>query len=99
MDVSSKKQKISLETVISRKEEVTTAELDGDICMLDIETGKYYALDAVGSDIWSLISDPRTTRDIIAQLLKAYEIDEETCQSQVLDFLGELNEKNMLVIH
>lgn len=88
-------QAISFGTLIIRRNDVTTAYLDGEIGMMDIENGKYYTLDEVGSYIWNLLEKPRSVKDIIATLLEEYEVDTETCQEQVLEFVNKLIKANL----
>lgn len=83
-------QGVAFDTIIIRTDEITTTHLDGEIGMMDIENGKYYALDEVGSCIWNLLEKPRTVKDIIATLLEEYEVEPEVCQEQVLEFMNKL---------
>jgi hypothetical protein len=38
-------------TIISRSPAVLSAEVDGEIVMMNIERGRYFSLDHIGSDI------------------------------------------------
>jgi len=58
--------------------------------MLNIETGEYYDIDPVGSDIWNQIEQPKSVADICQDLLQIYSVKLEKCQEDVLPFLSEL---------
>jgi hypothetical protein len=87
---------ITLDTRVRKRQDITAADLDGEIGMMDIEHGRYYALDPVGSDIWRLLTEPVTARDICDTLMTEYDVDRETCQTQALEFLNELSRKGLL---
>jgi hypothetical protein len=87
---------ITLDTRIAKRADITAADLDGEIGMMDIENGRYYALDPIGSDIWRLLTAAATARDICDRLVTEYDVDRETCQTQVLEFLNELSRKGLL---
>lgn len=89
---------IAFDTIILRRDDLPTADLDGEIGMMNIEKGKYYALDKVGSYIWNLLDKPQSVKDIIAILLEEYEVDTETCQEQVLEFVNKLNLAKLICI-
>jgi hypothetical protein len=86
----SKKPKLGPETVVARNGEIAFRELDGEVVMLSIQTGKYYSLDTVGSRVWELIEKPQSVRAVCEELVKEYEVDLTTCEADVLAFLGKL---------
>ncbi|MDR3271696.1 MAG: PqqD family peptide modification chaperone [Peptococcaceae bacterium] len=89
---------ITDETYLTKKQELTTTDLDGEIGMMDIERGQYYALDKIGSRIWNLLDEVKTSAEVCRILLGEYEIDEATCQIQVVEFLNDLYQKDLLCI-
>ena len=91
-------QKITTETHIKRNIEVFASEIDDEVVMMNIQSGKYFGMDAVGSRIWQLIEEKIRVKDIIAQLLEEYDVTEEQCRSDVLEFLNELYEQNLVQV-
>ena len=89
---------ISLESVFVRKNDLVTADLDGEIGMMHIGKGQYYALDVVGTRIWSLLENPRAIKDVIPTLLEEYEVDDETCRTHVLEFISKLYQMDLVSI-
>ena len=71
---------------------VSTSEIDGEKVMIDFETGKYFMIKGVGNDIWERVQTEITVSDLIDSLLLEYDIDEPTCEKEVIDFLDKLNE-------
>jgi hypothetical protein len=91
-------QKITPDTTIKRNIEVFASEIDDEVVMMNIESGRYYGMDAVGSRIWELISEKIRVRDLIAALMKEYDVGEEQCRSDVMEFLHELSDQNLIEI-
>jgi hypothetical protein len=77
-------------SVIARCESIMFSDLDGQTIMLNIETGEYYDIDPVGSDIWTRIEQPKSVADICKDLSQIYAVKLEKCQEDVLPFLSEL---------
>ena len=77
---------------------VSTSEIDNEKVMVDFETGKYFMIKGVGNDIWERVQAETSVDDLIASLLSEYEIDEPTCEKQVIAFLDKLNEYGFLKV-
>ncbi len=83
---------LTLNSVIARSESIMFSDLDGQTIMLNMETGEYYDIDPVGSDIWSRIEQPKSVANICQDLLLVYSVGLEKCSEDVLLFLSELVE-------
>jgi hypothetical protein len=62
---------------------------DGAV-VLNAESGVYYGLDPVGTFVWSLIQKPIKVHEILAPILKEYEVDYEKCLGDVRSLLTEM---------
>jgi len=92
------KKKITLDTYIKRNNEVFASQIDDEVVMMNIQSGKYYGMDAIGSRIWELINEKIQVQQVVDQLLEEYEVSEERCQSDVLEFLDELKENKLVEV-
>ncbi|ASK88437.1 PqqD family protein [Sphingorhabdus sp. SMR4y] len=75
---------------------VLLSELDDGIVMMDVDTADYLALNPVSSRIWSLIGQDLALCDIYAELRKEYQVDHDTCRSEVRDFVGDLLDRGFI---
>lgn len=89
---------INMDTVVSYRKDIDTTDLNGDIVMMDLEKGKYFSLNGVGSKIWNLIDEPVQVSKIVESLLGEYDVEREECEKSVLDFLGKLDDEKIIVI-
>ena len=96
--MSIKENKVSLDSGVVMKDDLPTVDLDGEVGMMHVENGKYYGMDPVGSRVWELIEKPRTVREVVSLLLKEYDVDENTCQEHVLDFINDLIKEDLISI-
>jgi hypothetical protein len=77
-------------TIISRSPSVLTAEVGGEIVMMNIEQGHYFGLDEIGSDIWKRIEPPCSFATLIEGLAADYEADRATIVAEVQSLLGNM---------
>ena len=84
-------------TVLSRREGLMTADMNGSAVMMDIMTGKYYNLGEVGGRIWELLEEPMTLGALVQKLTAEYDVSAERCRSDMLPFLNTLIEQGLLV--
>jgi hypothetical protein len=89
---------INLQTTIKRNPELVSSDIDGEKVMMSLENGEYFGLDPVGSRIWELIENPISVDRLISLLLEEFEVGEAQCNSDTIEFLNQLQEKNLLII-
>ena len=89
---------INLDTVINKNLEIDDTDLDGEKVMMNLDKGEYFMMNEVGSRIWEIISEPINVKGIIENLCSEYEVDEETCKDTVVEFLGRLNNAELISV-
>jgi hypothetical protein len=62
-------------TLLSRSPTVITAQVLDEIVMMNIDRGRYFGLDDIGSDIWRRIEPPRSFADLVDGLAADYNAD------------------------
>lgn len=80
------------DTKIILKKKLNVTDLSGEKVMVDFESGKYFLIKGVGNDIWDLIQNEITPREIIDKLLGEYDVSAEECEKSVMEFLGKMEE-------
>lgn len=75
---------MTLDTILVRNPSLTTAELDGEVVMLSLETNRYYGLNSVGTRIWEILAQPMTLAAVCDILQNEYDVTREQCESEVL---------------
>jgi hypothetical protein len=77
-------------TVVARSPSVVTAEVDGELVVMSIEHGRYFGLDAVGTEIWRRIEPPCSFADLIEALAADYHADRATIAADVRSLLARM---------
>lgn len=76
----------------------TSAEVDGESVILDLEEGIYYGLNPVGARIWSEIQEPTAVEEVTAAITAEYDVDSEQCREDVISLLQDLHENDLIKI-
>ncbi|MDR3598907.1 MAG: lasso peptide biosynthesis PqqD family chaperone [Desulfosporosinus sp.] len=87
---------ITVDTIIQKRDNAVTAELDGLAVMMSIEKGNYYAFDEISTIIWDAIDKPVTFQDLVLNLLRKFDVSKEECEKDVSEFLNGLLEKGLI---
>jgi hypothetical protein len=74
------------------KKTLNVTDLSGEKVMIDFETGKYFMIKGVGNDIWDMLANPITPKEIIDKLLSEYDVTPEECEKSVMNFLAKMRE-------
>lgn len=90
---------ISADTIISRNESKFLSNSLGDeIVMMNLDSGDYWGINSVGSDIWNLLEQPIAVSDLVKKIRTIYDVDEDQCLAEVNLFLTKMMERDMLVV-
>jgi hypothetical protein len=88
---------LSLDTVVARRPEPITRAIDDELVMLDRTSGRYFALDPIGRRIWALLERPQPIGELCGTLQEEFDVSPETCRAEVLAFLDQLSDAELLV--
>jgi hypothetical protein len=77
---------------------VLIRHLDGESVLLNLETEKYFGLDATGTRMWQLVTTASTVDSAYAQLLEEFEVDPELLRTHLTELLSRLLENGLLNI-
>lgn len=89
---------ISLNSTIIRNPEQVSTDLDGEVVILDMQSEEYFSLDGVGTRIWEMIETPITVHEILAAILKAYDVEPARAERDLLAVLGEMVQEGLIEV-
>ncbi|MDD3230678.1 MAG: lasso peptide biosynthesis PqqD family chaperone [Oscillospiraceae bacterium] len=81
---------IDKNTIVEKRENIVTADLDGKTVMMSVENGKYYGMDEIATAIWRNIEQPIRVEQLVHILMDEFDVSEEQCQKDVIAFLTKL---------
>lgn len=71
------------------------SQIDDNFVMVNIETGKYVALNSSASAVWEALESPHAKDEIVAALLGKFAVDEESCRRSVERVLDQMREMQL----
>jgi hypothetical protein len=80
-------RQIEVDTVLVRSDKLLHSQIDQEVTMMSMETGRYYSLTKTGARIWSLLERPMSADAICRQLMTEYRVDRARCEAEVLSVL------------
>jgi hypothetical protein len=89
---------VTVDSVVVAAGDQISADLDGEAVVLGLDKGMYYGLGDVGSRIWELVHESTSVADIRDTIVAEYDVDETTCQRDLLRFLQQLEGEGLLVV-
>jgi len=88
---------IGHESRLQHRDRVLIQRAAGTLVLLDLEGGQYYALDEVSARVWELCDGERGISAIVEAIGTEYDAPVETIREDVLAFLQEMLDENLLV--
>lgn len=80
-----------------RNENTVSGRLHDEMVMMDLDRGKYYALNNVSTRIWDLLGDWRSIDELCAVLTDEYDVSLEQCGKEVSQILEEMQELKLIL--
>jgi hypothetical protein len=98
MIIGEKNMAISMKSKIFRSNDQIAEPVDDELVMADIDAGKYYGLNDIGTAIWQNLEKQITVEDLCKRLCENYEVTPEQCSAEVIAFLKDLETRNLISV-
>jgi len=89
---------ISDDTLITRNTGLLAAAVQDETVMMDIESGRYYGLDDIGSAIWQRLEAPCRFGTLIDGLVAEYDADRAVIAGDVRKLLSIMAEHKVVTL-
>ena len=84
------------DSVVVRCEQLVGSQVENELVMIDIESGRYYGLNPVATHIWEQLLSPVRIADLCTDLIERYAVDSALCERDVLNLLLQMNANSMV---
>ena len=84
--------------MVSVAADQVSCELEGEAAILNLASGAYHGLDAVGLVVWNLMASPIAVGQIVDTLIAQYEVERARCERDLLALLAKLDERGLIQI-
>ena len=79
-----------------RRDGVVSQVADDEAVLLDIESGKYFSLNPVGSRIWELCDGNRSASEIVAVICDEFDVAADVASADTAEILDDLRRERLL---
>lgn len=83
---------------MARSGDQVSCDLEGETAILQLSSGVYYGLDAIGTRIWTLLDRPSTLCDLVDRIVAEYDVHPTRCESDLIALLDALDAHGLLAI-
>ena len=74
-----------------------STKIDNQVVILQYETGTYFTLNEVGTNIWQLLEQGQTLQEILDHLAQEYDVSRERLQQDISILIKKLEEKGLIL--
>jgi hypothetical protein len=89
---------IEFTTPIKASSEVVSADLNGDLALLSLESGVYYNLNDTGACFWESLKSCKNMSDVLASMMETYDVDESVLRQDIKALADELLALGLIAI-
>jgi hypothetical protein len=87
---------VTLHSRVRIRDDVLLQNLDDESVLLNLKTGIYLGLNAVGTRIWALIQEDGSLEKVLAAILQTYDVTEERCKEDLLGLVQKMKEQQLI---
>jgi Coenzyme PQQ synthesis protein D (PqqD) len=91
-----KEMLIELCTVVKQSKHQVSCNLNDEVAILNLKSTLYFGLDGVGVYIWQELSEPRVVSELCKAVLDRFDVDEDRCHADVIEFLTTLGDAGLI---
>ena len=72
--------------------------IDGEVLVINLDTGDYFSLVKVGAEVWQGITQNLSKHNLVEQIGQRYDVQQETIEKSIDAFLEELADEELIVL-
>jgi hypothetical protein len=89
---------LTKDSIIAVSKDQVACDMGVETAILNVTSGIYYGLNAIGSRVWNLIQEPTSINDVLEILLKEYDVDPALREHDLFELLQQFAVKGLLEI-
>ncbi|MGH8123714.1 MAG: PqqD family protein [Rudaea sp.] len=89
---------MNLENRVSIPAQVMARDVGGETVILNLESGIYFGLDAVGARIWQLLSEHKTLAEVRDSIVETYDVSSGDAERDLLSLFEQLQSQKLVEI-
>jgi hypothetical protein len=81
---------------LKQNEDVHSAVLEGESVLLNLSTGRYYTLNAVGSLIWDMCSGEWSLAHVVSAICDQFDVTVQKAQDDLIGLVVQLEQEGLI---
>jgi hypothetical protein len=83
-------------TVVQRRPGIVYREIQGEAVLLELASGRYFAVNKVGTTVWEALGEGITVAELEARIVEEFDVDDVTAWRDLEDFLKDLHKHGLV---
>ncbi len=83
---------------VSRRENMIAADVGNEAVILDIQSGYFFQLNRTAALVWALLESPISAGELCAKLAESHSVDPALCRGDVIEFLADMRDRELIAI-
>lgn len=84
---------------ISADPDVVSCPLGTGAALLDLRSGTYFSLNAVGAFVWERLRQPARFDGLCSAVLSEFDVDAERCRADLSALIGQFQSAGLVIEH
>lgn len=89
---------VRLDSRVSAAADVISAEVDGELVLLNTTSGEYFGLNRVATHIWQAMAERPTLSEIGAGLRATFDVDADTMSRDLVGVVDEMARLGLVTV-
>jgi hypothetical protein len=89
-------QMLTGSTIVRKSARHVACEFNGEVVMLQLDKGRYFGLQGVGTAIWNNLEEARSIEEVCDAVAAQFDVDPQVCRNHALKFLTSLQEAGLV---
>ena len=81
---------------MKRSDNAMARQVDDELVILDINSGRYFGLNEVGTFIWDCLEGDCSREDIVDAIVAAYDVDRIEASTDADELVGQLIDRGLV---
>jgi hypothetical protein len=82
---------------VKRSQTAMARDVDGELVILDIPSGRFFGLNDVGKVIWDRLTEDSSFEQLIDAVVANYEVDRDQATDDVTDLIAQLVDAGLVL--
>ena len=84
--------------LVRRNEAMIAADVGDEAVILNVHSGYFFQLNQTAALIWAALESPISVGTLCANIADAFAVDPAVCRRDVIDFIADMRDRDLITI-